>query len=154
MPRPAAGCRTGVLPVTVIGAPTVKAQQALGLYLWHNGNGYSLRVTKPGKERIQFPGTVTVSRTLHDIRRVRLEKTDFVKVGPNRQTATFTFNNYGYIDGFDFKTDCSKTVTVVVKIGTAQATPAQLFLGRNRTNPTRVPFTIERAVTAAAARVT
>jgi len=147
------GCKTGVLPVTVIGAPGLKPQQALGVYLWHNGSGYSLRATKVGKERVQISGTVTVSRTLHNIKRVRLEKNDSVTIGPKRHTATFKFNNYGYIDGFDFAAACSEKVTVVVKVGTVQATPAQVFLGKNRTNPTSVPFTIERAPTAAAAKV-
>lgn len=147
------GCKTGVLPVTVVGSPGVKAKQTLGVYLWHDGNGYSLRATQPGTEKVRISGAITVSRTIHNVKRVRLEAKDAVKVGPNRKTVAFTFTNYGYVDGFDFTTDCSKTLKVVVRIGDAQATPAQVFLGKDRTNPTSVPFTIERAATAAAARI-
>lgn len=148
-----AACRTGVLPVTVVGAPGVKAHDALGAYLWHDGGHYSLRVTQPGSKRVTISGSVTVSRRLGPINRVALEANDRVTVGPLRHTASFRFNNYGYIDGFDFTADCSRTVHVVVRIGTAQATPAQVFLGKDRINPTSVPFTIERAVTPALAKV-
>lgn len=140
------GCRTGRLPVTVVGSPGLKAKQAVGAYLWHNGHGYSLRVTHPGSTKLTISGSVTVSRAIHNVRRVRLERNDSVRVGPRRHTATFVFNNYGYIDGFDFTAACSKTVRVAVKVGAAQATPAQVFLGKTRVNPTSVPFTVERTV--------
>jgi hypothetical protein len=141
-----ATCKTGALPVTVVGSPGVKPQQALGVYLWHDaGKGYSLRATHPGKERVTITGSITVSNHIGAVKRVRLERNDSVKVGPQRQTIAFKFNNYGYIDGFDFGAECSRTVQVVVRVGTAQATPAQVFLGKDRTNPTSVPFTIERA---------
>jgi len=147
------GCKTGVLPVTVIGSPGVKAKQALGVYLWHDGNGYSLRATQPGSEKIVISGMITVSRTIHNVKRIALETKDSVRVSGNTKTVAFRFTNYGYIDGFNFTADCSKTVKVAVRIGESQATPAQVFLGKDRTNPTSVPFTIERATTASAARV-
>ncbi|MEP7055304.1 MAG: hypothetical protein ABI912_08665 [Actinomycetota bacterium] len=139
-------CKTGILPVSVVGAPGVKPHQALGVYLWHDaGKGYSLRVTHPGKDRVTITGSITVSAHVGAVHRVALEKNDAVKVGPQRHTIAFTFNNYGYIDGFDFGANCSRTVHVAVRIGAAQATPAQVFLGKDRINPTSVPFTIERA---------
>lgn len=154
-PPPAAttGCKVGALPVTVLGAPGVKAQNALGVYLWNNGHGYALRATHPGKAKIVVSGTITVSRTVHNVKRIRLEPHDTVTVSPNRTTLNFRFTNYGYLDGVDFAADCSRTVKVVVRLGTVQATPAQVFLGKNRLHPTSVPFTIERANGAVAARV-
>ena len=146
-------CKSGTLPITVVGAPGVKAQQELGLYLWHDGSGYSLRATHPGKDRVTITGTVTVSESVHGIARVKLEKNDSIKVGPTRKTVAFKFNNYGGIDGFDFTAACSRTVRVVVNVGAAQATPAQVFLGKDRTNPTSVPFTIERAHDDQAAKI-
>jgi len=153
-PTTTAECKTGALPATVVGAPGVKAQQALGLYLWHDaGKGYSLRVTHPGKDKVTITGSITVSEHVGLVHRVRLERNDSVKVGPARHTIAFKFNNYGYIDGFDFGANCSRTVTVVARIDAAQATPAQVFLGKDRTNPTSVPFTIERAHDGMAAKV-
>lgn len=146
-------CKSGTLPVTVVGAPGVKAQQALGVYLWHDGSGYSLRATHPGKDRVTITGTITVSESVHGINRIKLEKNDSVQVGRERKTVAFKFNNYGYIDGFNFTTACSRTVRVVVNIGAAQAAPAQVFLGKDRINPTSVPFTIERAHDNQAAKI-
>lgn len=148
-----AGCKTGALPVTVVGAPAMKAQDALGVYLWHDANGYSLRATHPGKDKVTISGSVTVSRHVGSVRRVAIESKDRVNVGPLRHTIAFKFDNYGGIDGFDFGAECSRMVRVVVRIDKAQATPAQVFLGKDRTNPTSVPFTIERATEMATASV-
>lgn len=142
-PEPA-GCKTGVLPVDVIGSPAVKAQSALGLYLWHGRTGYALRVTHPGKQKVTLTGTITVTNKITDVRKFRLEKADSVKVGPHRHTLTFRFTNYGYLDGISFAAGCSKDVKVSLSIDGTQATPNQVFLGKNRVQPTSVPFRIER----------
>jgi hypothetical protein len=147
------GCASGALPSVVLGSPEVKAGQALGVYLWHDANGYSLRVTKPGRERVVISGTITVNRHITSVKRVALESRDRVRVGPYRHRIHFRFTNYGYVDGFTFKAQCSRTVRVQLKIGNVQATPSQVFLGKDRTNPTSVPFTIERARAGMAARV-
>ncbi len=146
-------CETGALPTVVVGSPNVKPGQAPAVYLWHDGNGYSLRVTHPGKEKLAVRGTITVSRHVTNFKRVSLERNDAARVGPRRHQIHFKFNNYGGIDGFDFKAQCSRTVKVELKVGDAQATPAQVFLGKDRTSPTSVPFTIERAHDAVPARV-
>ena len=138
------GCKTGVLPVDVVGSPGVKAQSALGVYLWHGKTGYALRVTHPGKQKVTFTGTITVTRKISAVRKFRLEKADLLKVGPHRHTLTFRFTNYGYLDGISFAADCSKDVKVTLKVDGKQATPNQVFLGKNRVQPTSVPFRIER----------
>jgi hypothetical protein len=146
-------CKTGALPTVVVGSPNLKPGQAPAVYLWHDGNGYSLRVTHPGKEKLVVSGKITVSRHIHGFRRVSLERNDVAVVGPRRHQINFRFNNYGGIDGFNFKAQCSAKVKVELKVGDAQATPAQVFLGKDRTSPTSVPFTIERAQGAVAAKV-
>jgi hypothetical protein len=142
-PEPS-GCKAGPLPVDVIGSSAVKAQSALGLYLWHGKTGYALRVTHPGKEKVTFTGTITVTNKISAVRKFRLEKADSLKVGPHRHTLTFRFTNYGYLDGISFAAGCSKDVRVSVSIDGKQATPNQVFLGKNRVQPTSVPFRIER----------
>jgi hypothetical protein len=146
-------CKTGALPTVVVGSPNLKRGEAAAIYLWHDGNGYSLRVTHPGKEKLVVSGKITVSRHVHAFRRVSLERNDMARVGPRRHQINFKFNNYGGIDGFDFKAQCSAKVKVELKVGDAQATPAQVFLGKDRTSPTSVPFTIERATGAVPAKV-
>jgi hypothetical protein len=138
------GCKAGPLPVDILGSSAVKAQSALGLYLWHGKTGYALRVTHPGHEKVTFTGTITVSNKISAVRKFRLEKADKLSVGPYRHTLSFTFTNYGYLDGFSFAAGCSKDVKVSVSINGTQATPNQVFLGKNRVQPTSVPFRIER----------
>jgi hypothetical protein len=142
-PEPIA-CPAGALPVEVIGADGVKAQNALGVYLWHGKTGYALRVTHPGHQKVVFTGSITVSNTISAVRKFRLEKADSMKVGPQRHTLTFRFTNYGYLDGISFAAGCSRDVKVTVSIDGKQAAPDQVFLGKNRLHPTSVPFTIER----------
>ncbi len=137
-------CSTGVLPVQVYGASGVKAQGALGVYLWHGKTGYALRVTHPGHQKVVFSGTITVTNRLTQVHRVKLEKADKLAVGPHRHTLTFRFTNYGYLDGVNFSAGCSKDVKVSLRIGKVEATPAQVFLGKTKAHPTSVPFTIER----------
>jgi hypothetical protein len=146
-------CSSGSLPASVLGADGVKAQDALGVYLWHGKNGYALRVTHPGKQKVVFTGSITVTNAIHGVRRIRLEKADHFVVGPHRHTLSFRFTNYGYIDGIDFTAACSKDVKLTLKIDKVAATPDQVFLGKNKVHPTSVPFTIERAVAPAVATV-
>jgi hypothetical protein len=142
-PEPAT-CKAGPLPVDVVGSSAVKAQQSLGVYLWHGRSGYALRVTHPGHQKVTFTGTITVTNRITAIRKFRLEKADSLKVGPQRHTLTFRFTNYGYLDGISFAAGCSKDVTVSLRIDGKQATPSQVFLGKARVSPTSVPFRIER----------
>jgi hypothetical protein len=144
-PAEPTGCKAGPLPVDVIGSSAVKAQAALGVYLWHGTTGYALRVTHPGHQKVTFTGTITVTNKISAVRKFRLEKADTLKVGPHRHTLSFRFTNYGYLDGISFAAGCSKDVTVRLSIDGKQATPNQVFLGKARVAPTSVPFTIERA---------
>lgn len=148
-----AGCATGALPAAVVGDPGVQARQALGVYLWHGSHGYSLRVTHPGKDKLVVSGAITASRDITRLHRVTLEKNDRLALGAHRHTLDFRFANYGGIDGFDFTADCSKTVRVQLQIAGTPAAPAAVFLGKDRTSPTSVPFTIERAHDNASANV-
>ena len=147
------GCSTGALPTAVLGSPGVKAQQREGVYLWHGPHGYSLRFTHPGKARVIASGVVTVSRDVSQVKRVALERDDVVRVSDHGRALAFRFTNFGGLDGVDFAAECSKTVHVSLRIATREATPNQVFLGKDRTSPTSVPFTIERAHDTQPARI-
>lgn len=141
----APGCSTGRLPNVVMGSPDVKPGQALGVYLWHGSNGYSLRATHPGHQRVVFTGRLTASNSFSHVTPVRLEKGDAFALSSDHKTLTFRFNNYGFIDGLNLAADCSRLIRVNVKVNGAEATPRQIKLGAHRSNPTSVPFTIERS---------
>ena len=141
----APGCSTGVLPNTVMGSPDVKAGQALGVYLWHGSNGYSLRATHPGSKKVVISGRLNASTGFSHVTAVRLEKADSLVLSPDHKTLTFRFTNYGYIDGVNFAADCSRLIRVKIRINDAVASPRQVKLGKHRANPTSNPFTIERS---------
>jgi hypothetical protein len=140
----APGCSTGRLPNIVMGSPDLRAGQALGVYLWHGSNGYSLRATHPGHGKVVFSGRLSASNGFSHVTKVAFEKADWLKLSDDRKQLTFRFTNYGYIDGINLAADCSRLVRVNIQVNGASASPRQIKLGAHRTNPTSNPFTIER----------
>src|SRR6476469_8008561 len=65
------GCSTGVLPNVVMGSPDVKPGQALGVYLWHGSNGYSLRATHSGSRKVVIAGRLSASSGFSNVTKVR-----------------------------------------------------------------------------------
>ena len=114
-----------------------------GFYLWHGDDGWHLVVTHLGDDKMEFSGYITTNGTLA-AQRVLDEKDDHVTVGPRDHTVWFRFANYGGFDGMDFQTHCADTLTVHLLINGHEVTSERVFIGRNKVNPTSVPFTIER----------
>jgi hypothetical protein len=138
-------CSTGVLPNVVMGSPNVQPGQALGVYLWHGSNGYSLRATHPGHGKVVIAGRLSASNGFSHITKVRFERADYLRLSSDRKTMVFRFTNYGYIDGINFAANCSKLMRVKIRINDVVASPRQIKLGKRRANPTSNPFTIERS---------
>lgn len=137
------GCATGSLPTEVRGGSFVKAGSEAAQTVWHDGRGWHLRVTKPGRERLVFSGTITTSEPMRYTPR-RLEKKDRVLLSSDRRTLSFRFNNFGKIDGLDFVANCSSSVTFSLQTGDAQTPLDRIDLGRSKVSPTSNPFTITR----------
>jgi len=114
-----------------------------GFYLWHGDDGWHLVVTHRGDDRMEFSGYITTDGTLA-AQGVLDEKDDHVTVGPRDHTVWFRFANYGGFDGMNFQTHCADTLTVHLLINGHEVTSERVFIGRNKVNPTSVPFTIER----------
>ena len=87
-------------PASVQGAPG----RSPGVAVWHNDDGWHVRVTHNALRDRVFSGVVESRGELTNVTAVGLERNDHVKVGPGEHTIAFRFNNYGRIDGFDFKT--------------------------------------------------
>ena len=138
------GCSTGRLPNVVMGSPDLRAGQALGVYLWHGSNGYSLRATHPGHDKVVFSGRLSASSGFSRVTKVAFEKADWLKLSSDGKQLTFRFTNYGYIDGINLAANCSRLIRVNIQINGASASPRQIKLGAHRSNPTSNPFTIER----------
>lgn len=56
----------------------------------------------------------------------------------------FCFVNHGGMDGLDFVTRCSNTITVNVKMNGATVRAEDVFIGHDGYHPASVPFTISR----------
>lgn len=144
VPSTSAPCPTGQWSPTAQGRPASLAPgSATGAYLWHDGSGWSLRVTHPGSSRMVFSGTIDSSAALAGIGRA-LESSDSVQFTHRNGKVTFRFVNYGRIDGIDFTVGCSNAFTLNLKVNGVQAATTQVFVGAGGTNPLSVPFAMER----------
>ena len=116
-----------------------------GDYLWHDGNGFHLRVThgKNHDGRI-YTGEIHSGQPMR-LEPVKLEGKDTVALSTNRKTIYFKFENHGYIDGIDFHTDCARNVTLShLNVGGRALPLSHIDLGYYKEHPAQVPFTVHR----------
>lgn len=160
-PRPAKpyvnSCRPAraALPASVVGDPKLRpgrtSNAAKGVYVWHDGKGWKVRVTHnaqpvAGKPAlIEVRGRITATKRFTRVKLVRLEdrqRGEWVSVQrPKRKTIDFRFVNGGYIDGINFAAGCSGKLTFTVwqvtrANGTVTRTPLPVFVGAARTQLT------------------
>ena len=117
-----------------------------GDYLWHDANGFHLRVTHGTNhdERV-YSGEITASAPMR-IDPVKLEKGDTLRLSADHRTIVFVFANYGYVDGVDFHTDCASTLTVShLHAGNTNLPTGDVYLGKDRAHPKAIPFAVHRA---------
>jgi hypothetical protein len=125
----------------VTGQPTLlKAGASSGDYIWHDHNGWHLRVTHPGHQRVVFTGVITSPRPIH-FERVQDERNDTIALADGGTRLTFRFVNYGYLDGADFVDSCAATTFRLADAGTL-LTPNHIYLGTHAARPSNNPFTI------------
>ena len=141
-PTPAADC--DALPAGVKGKPVgLAAGSRGGDYIWHDKDGWHLRVTHATDDKRVYTGVIHSTKPMTK-EPVALEKTDSVKLSADRKTLTFSFANYGFIDGVDFTTDCSQAVTFALRAGGRHLDRTRVYLGAKKAHPRHVPFTIRR----------
>lgn len=140
------GGRDGAWPSSVVGEPAgLAAGDRGGVYLWHDRDGWHLRVTHHNDHEQVYSGTITTPGRVVGIDRVLNETADKVVVGPDHHAVAFRFTNYGGIDGFDFHTLCAPRLTVDVRGDGFELPTGRVYLGHYDVNPTSVPFVIQRA---------
>jgi hypothetical protein len=129
-------------PAETNGRPAAHLESA-GVYVWHTATGWRLRVNDPGVDRAVFTGSIKVDgRILSVGRHLENRAEGVVNVGP--QKAVFRFVNYGGVDGLNFVTKCSTTLTINVKRNGVTVGAADVHIGASGANPTAAPFTINR----------
>ena len=127
-------------PVWVDGQPPRSA----GVSLWHDDNGWHVRVTHNSLHDRVFSGEIATTGTLVNVKGVRLEKNDALKVGPNGHALVFRFNNYGHIDGFDFNTKCAPALEFGFLTDGHRVARDRITIGAGQHHPATNPFDVKR----------
>jgi hypothetical protein len=83
-----------------------------------------------------------VERGAPDI--VKLERNDDVTVSADKHSLYFRFNNYGGIDGLDFRTHCAPSIRFDLRADGAPVNPAEVIIGGGEDKPGSVPFAVRR----------
>lgn len=116
-----------------------------GVYLWHNKAGFQVRVTHKRHDRRVFKGAITADTAIFNVKRVRKEREDRIWLSADRKTLYFKLKNHGGIDGITFRTACASSLTVSdLKVGRSPLPAERVYLGKWRTKPATVPFTVKR----------
>lgn len=132
-------------PVWTDGRPAnVDPKTAAGVYMWHDGTGWHIRVTHRGVALRTFSGELVTSGRFAGVSSVRLEGHDSRTVSPDHHTITFRFENHGGIDGLNFRTHCAPSIDFTFVSDGGSLAASKVTIGRTGTNPTSDPFTISR----------
>lgn len=140
----ASACSTESWPADVNGRPAA-APESTGVYLWHNDNGWKLRVNEPGADRAVFTGSIKVDGQLVSWGRHLENGAEGVVTRTAAGRAAFRFVNHGGVDGLNFVTRCSNTISVRVKLDGVPVPAEQIHIGADGHSPASLPTTITRA---------
>lgn len=145
----------GHWPGFVQGRPAgINPKTTSATYMWHDGNGWHVRVTHRTTNLKSFSGQITTTGTFSKAKPVRLEKNDTFSVSNDKKVITFVFKNYGYIDGVNFYTRCAPSITFAFQSDGKTQPARRIVIGRRSTRPHHNPFTISRVVPATTTTLT
>jgi hypothetical protein len=129
-------------PHAVQGKPTKwKSGGRAGDYLWHDRNGWHLRVTHTNSRKFVFTGRIVSGAPL-TVTGVKLEKADWFKLSDDKKTLTYRFTNYGHTDGLDFKTDCAQRLRIAGAMNGKKLPRGRIWLGHRNVHPLSNPFVV------------
>ncbi len=132
-------------PAIVSGTYHPPTGAAQGYYLGVRGSTWTLAVTHPSHQKVAFTGTITINAgKFTTVTPIRLEPTDSFHAA-NRKL-TFSFADYGDIDGIRFATTTSaRSITFTLKVNGNPATASDIYLGSTPTQAsTGSPLTFTR----------
>jgi len=137
-------CTDGHWPASVQGVPTLfHAGAAAGDYIWHDANGWHLRVTHASTSRAVFTGRIVSSAPM-TATPIRLEAGDSITLSADKLTLTYRFANYGRIDGVDFRTACARRVSFSGSLNGVRLPLRRIWIGHGNRHPLQNPFVIVR----------
>jgi hypothetical protein len=114
-----------------------------GVYLWHDNDGWHLRVTHATDDKAVISGVIHTPGRLVDVHGVALEKADQLTLGPDEHTMAFRFTNYGHIDGIDFRTACAPVLRFAFDRSGHLLPADRVFVGDDKNHPGN-PFRVFR----------
>jgi hypothetical protein len=140
---PAPDC-VGHWPAAFQGRPTLlHAGARAGDYIWHDANGWHLRVTHKGHGKVTFTGKIVSSAPL-TVTPARLEKADTWSLSADKKTLTYKFYNYGHVDGLDFKTDCAARLSFRGSMSGEKLPTSRIWIGAHNRHPLSNRFVVVR----------
>ncbi len=113
-----------------------------GVYLWHDTEGWHLRVVRLGRVRQVFSGHLRTDASLRLLAKDSLERDDLVAVG--ERSLQFRLHPGGDSDGFDFEATCARELTFFLQPSRARSPTPTIYLGSAARAPSSW-FTIARA---------
>ncbi len=122
----------------------INPKTTAAIYMWHDSNGWNIRVTHHTTNLRTFSGELTSSGLFTDVRPVKLEKSDTFAVSKDKHDITFLFKNYGYIDGLNFYTHCAPSIDFAFQSDGKTSPANKIIIGKDKTNPSSDPFMILR----------
>ena len=134
-------------PDIVQGQPNgIDPKTTAATYMWHDGNGWHIRVTHHGTNLRTFSGQLSTTGTFANVSPVHLEKSDQFQVSSDHKVITFLFKNYGFIDGVNFHTRCAPSIAVGFQSDGANSPTSKIVIGHTGAHPPTNPFVISRVV--------
>jgi hypothetical protein len=115
-----------------------------GVRVWHDRTGWHVRVTHNTIHDRVFSGEIATKGQLVNVHAIRLERNDYVKVGADKHTLVFRFNNYGGEDGFDFVTKCAPSLEFGFVTDGHRVPTNRIAIGVTERHPGGNPFVIKR----------
>jgi hypothetical protein len=132
-------------PAWVQGVPAnIDPLTAAGVYMWHDSNGWHIRVTHKTDSLRTFSGQLITSGTFANVTSVKLEAGDTLGVSANHHTISFLFTNYGHIDGLNFFTHCAPSIAFAFQSDGVTVPGKKVTIGHLGLHPAGDPFTIAR----------
>ena len=138
-----AACTGGAWPLFVQGKPPFAAGSAAGDYIWHDTNGWHLRVTHVGSGLVGFSGTIRANKPLH-VKGYALETGDTFTVSADGLSVNYRFRNYGHLDGLDFTTECATRLGFSGRMNGALLPVRRIWIGHYGRHPLQNPFVVYR----------
>jgi hypothetical protein len=139
-----AACTNGHWPASVQGRPTLlHAGARAGDYIWHNADGWHLRVTHANTLRRVFSGRIVATAPMA-VTPYRLETGDSVVLSADKLVITYRFLNYGRLDGLDFTTACARRVTFGGSMSGAKLPISRIWVGYRNHHPLQNPFSVTK----------